>query len=76
MRRVHHFSIEGIQNVYLLFQKWYTKGWGGGLSVKSNIRAFNKYIEIKQVTEEVHDSRGCSTVFRYAGLHLATLSAR
>ena len=49
---------------------------GGGLSVKSNIRAFNKYIEIKQVTEEVHDSRGCSTVFRYAGLHLATLSAR
>ena len=74
MQRVHHFSIEGIQNVYLLFQKWYTKGWGG--SQCQNIRAFNKYIEIKQVTEEVHDSRGCSTVFRYAGLHLATLSAR
>ena len=75
---MHHFSIEGIQKVYLLCQKWYTKGWGGGagFSIKSNIRAFNTYIEIKQMKEEVHDSRGCSTVFRDPGLHLATLSAR
>ena len=50
-------------------------GWGG-FSIKSNIRAFNTYIEIKQMKEEVHDSRGCSTVFRDPGLHLATLSAR
>ena len=74
---MHHFSIEGIQKVYLLCQKWYTKGWGGGgFSIKSNIRAFHAYIEIKQMKEEVHDSRGCSTVFRDPGLHLATLSAR
>ena len=74
---MHHFSIEGIQKVFLLCQKWYTKGWGGaGFSIKSNIRAFNTYIEIKQMKEEVHDSRGCSTVFRDPGLHLAKLSAR
>lgn len=51
-------------------------GGGAGFSIKSNIRAFNTYIEIKQMKEEVHDSRGCSTVFRDPGLHLATLSAR
>lgn len=83
MWRVYHFSIGGIQKVYLLCQKWYTKGWGGGgLSVKSNIRAFNTYMEIKQVKEKVHDSRRSSTAFRdqrfclfksrISGLHLET----
>lgn len=57
-------------------------GRGGGLSVKSNIRAFNTYMEIKQVKEKVHDSRRSSTAFRdqrfclfksrSSGLHLET----
>ena len=76
MKGAPFFNRRYTKSVPSLSKVVYKRVGGGGLSVKSNIRAFNKYIEIKKVTEEVHDSRGCSTVFRYAGLHLATLSAR